>query len=217
MKNIILSIRNLLFDNSCVCCGGKSSDKFLYLCYDCLNILIKSKSLNKVNNTYFLWTYSETLRKLILKYKSHSVLALGSIISSLIEEEFFTVMFEEDIDYVIPIPISYKRQQERGFNQVEEILKNLNYSYLTGKRIKNTKKMCKIYDKNKREKNIKDSFYFGKDLSGKNILIFDDIITTGATIREFVEELEKKGKFNKIVVFSLSVGKTYLRPDKRMC
>ncbi len=217
MKNIILSIRNLLFDNSCVCCGGKSSDKFLYLCYDCLNILIKSKSLNKVNNTYFLWTYSETLRKLILKYKSHSVLALGSIISSLIEEEFFTVMFEEDIDYVIPIPISYKRQQERGFNQVEEILKNLNYSYLTGKRIKNTKKMCKIYDKNKREKNIKDSFYFGKDLSGKNILIFDDIITTGATIREFVEELEKKGKFNKIVVFSLSVGKTYLRPYKRMC
>lgn len=217
MKNIILSIRNLLFDNSCVCCGGKSSDKFLYLCYDCLNILIKSKSLNKVNNTYFLWTYSETLRKLILKYKSHSVLALGNIISSLIEEEFFTVMFEEDIDYVIPIPISYKRQQERGFNQVEEILKNLNYSYLTGKRIKNTKKMCKIYDKNKREKNIKDSFYFGKNLSGKNILIFDDIITTGATIREFVEELEKKGKFNKIVVFSLSVGKTYLRPDKRMC
>lgn len=217
MKNIILSIRNLLFDNSCVCCGGKSSDKFLYLCYDCLNILIKSKGLNKVGNTYFLWTYSETLRKLILKYKSHSVLALGNIISSLIEEEFFTVMFEEDIDYVIPIPISYKRQQERGFNQVEEILKNLNYSYLTGERIKNTKKMCKIYDKNKREKNIKDSFYFEKDLSGKNILIFDDIITTGATIREFLEELEKKGKFNKIVVFSLSVGKTYLRSDKRMC
>lgn len=217
MKNIILSIRNLLFDNSCVCCGGKSSDKFLYLCYDCLNILIKSKSLNKVGNTYFLWTYSETLRKLILKYKSHSVLALGNIISSLIEEEFFTVMFEEDIDYVIPIPISYKRQQERGFNQVEEILKNLNYSYLTGERIKNTKKMCKIYDKNKREKNIKDSFYFEKNLSGKNILIFDDIITTGATIREFLEELEKKGKFNKIVVFSLSVGKTYLRSDKRMC
>lgn len=217
MKNIILSIRNLLFDNSCVCCGGKSSDKFLYLCYDCLNILIKSKSLNKVENTYFLWTYSETLRKLILKYKSHSILALGNIISSLIEEEFFTVMLEEDIDYVIPIPISYKRQQERGFNQVEEILKNLNYSYLTGERIKNTKKMCKIYDKNKREKNIKDSFYFEKNLLGKNILIFDDIITTGATIREFVEELEKKGKFNKIVVFSLSVGKTYLRPDKRMC
>lgn len=217
MKNIILSIRDLLFDNSCVCCGGKSSDKFLYLCYDCLNILIKSKSLNKVGNTYFLWTYSETLRKLILKYKSHSVLALGNIISSLIEEEFFTVMFEEDIDYVIPIPISYKRQQERGFNQVEEILKNLNYSYLTGERIKNTKKMCKIYDKNKREKNIKDSFYFEKNLSGKNILIFDDIITTGATIREFLEELEKKGKFNKIVVFSLSVGKTYLRSDKRMC
>lgn len=217
MKNIILNIRNLLFDTSCVCCGGKSSDKIFYLCYDCLNILIKSKSLNRVENTYFLWTYSETLRKLILKYKGQSILPLGKIISSLIEEEFFEVVFEQDIDYVIPIPISYKREQERGFNQVEEILKNLKYSYLTGKRLKNTKKMCKIYDKNKREKNIKDSFYFEKDISGKNILVFDDIITTGATIKEFVEELEKKGKCNKIVVFSLSAGKTYLRSDKRMC
>ena len=164
-----------------------------------------------------MWSYSKTLRTLILKYKSHSILALGNILSSLIEEEFFQVVFQEDIDYVIPIPISYRRKQERGFNQVEEILKNLNYSYIEGKRIKNTKKMCKIYDKDKRRKNIKDSFFIEKDLSGKNILIFDDIITTGATIREFVEEIEKKGKFNKIVVFSLSVGKTYLRPDKRMC
>ena len=134
----------------------------MYLCYDCLNILIKSKSLNKVGNTYFLWTYSETLRKLILKYKSHSVLALGSIISSLIEEEFFTVVFEEDIDYVIPIPISYKRQQERGFNQVEEILKNLNYSYLTGKRIKNTKKCVKFMIKIKEKKKLKIVFTLKK-------------------------------------------------------
>ena len=217
MNNLIQSIKKLFFDNSCVCCGGKTSDKLLYLCYDCFNILLKSKSLNKVENTYFLWAYNETIRTLILKYKSHSVLALGRIISSLIEEEFFQVIYWEDIDYVIPIPINYRREQERGFNQVEEILKNLNYSYLTTERKKNTKKMCKILDREKREKNIKGSFYIGEELVGKNILIFDDIITTGATIKEFSEEIKKENRVNKITIFSLSAGKTYINSHKRMC
>lgn len=217
MNNLILSIKKLFFDNSCVCCGGKTSDKLLYLCYDCFNVLLKSKSLNKVENTYFLWTYNETVRTLILKYKSHGVLALGIIISSLIEEEFFHVIYSEDIDYVIPIPINYRREQERGFNQVEEILKNLNYSYLKSDRKKNTKKMCKILDKEKREKNIKGSFNIDVRLQGKNILIFDDIITTGATIKEFSEEIKKQNKVNKIIVFSLSAGKTYINSHKRMC
>ena len=127
------------------------------------------------------------------------------------------MIYTEDIDYVIPIPINYRREQERGFNQVEEILKNLNYSYISSHRRKNTKKMCKILDKEKREKNIKDSFNVDEKFQGKNILIFDDIITTGATIKEFSEEIKKQNKVNKIIVFSLSAGKTYINSHKRMC
>lgn len=217
MNSLIRSIKKLLFDNSCVCCGGKTSDKLVYLCYDCFNVIFKSKSLNKYENTYYLWQYNKQIRKLVLEYKSHSRIVLGEIIGSLIEEEFFHVVFAEDIDYIIPIPINYRREQERGFNQVEEILKNLNYRYFKGERIKNTKKMHKIFDKSGREKNIKGSFDIKTDLSGKNILIFDDIITTGATVNEFIEELKKNGDINKIIVFSLTAGKTYINSCKRMC
>jgi len=77
--------------------------------------------------------------------------------------------------------------------------------------------MCKILDKEKREKNIKGSFNIDVRLQGKNILIFDDIITTGATIKEFSEEIKKQNKVNKIIVFSLSAGKTYINSHKRMC
>lgn len=217
MNSLIQSIKKALFDSSCVCCGGKTSDKLGYLCYDCFNVIFKSKSLNKHENTYYLWQYNKNIRKLLLEYKSQSRLALGKIISSLIEEEFFHVIYTEDIDYIIPIPINYRREQNRGFNQVEEILKNLNYSYVTGERIKNTKKMHEIFDKSGREKNIKGSFNIKTDLSEKNLLIFDDIITTGATVNEFIDELKKNGNINKIIIFSLTAGKTYINSYKRMC
>lgn len=175
------------------------------------------KSLNKFEDTYYIWPYKTDFRKLLLEYKNNSVLAIGQIISSLIEEEMFQVICKEEIDYVIPIPINYRREQTRGFNQVEEILKNLNYAFLKSSRVKNTKKMFKILDKEKREKNIKNSFRIEEKLIGKNILIFDDIITTGATIKEFKNELLKNNKVNKIIVFSLAAGKTYMNTNKRMC
>ena len=217
MKNLIQSIKKLLFDNSCVCCGEKASDKLEYLCYNCLNDLMKEKSLSKYENVYYLWIYKDKFKKLLLEYKNSSRLALGLIISSMIEDEFFRVILNEDIDYIIPIPINFRREQDRGFNQVEELLKNLNYSYCKSERIKNTKKMFKILDKEKREKNIKNSFIISKDFSKKNVLIFDDIITTGTTINELKNELEKIGNAKKIVVFSLTASKTYINSNKRMC
>lgn len=217
MKNIILSIKKIFFKNNCVCCGQKPSDNLIYLCYNCFEKLIRQKSLNKVSDTYYLWPYTTEFRKMLLEYKNNSVLAIGRIIAGLIEEEIFYVIYKEEIDYVIPVPINYRREQTRGFNQTEEILSNLNYSFVKSSRVKNTKKMFKILDKNKREKNIKNSFKLNKELSGKNILIFDDIITTGATIEEFKRELLKNNEVNKIIVFSLAAGKTYMNTNKRMC
>ena len=127
----------------------------------------------------------------------------------MIENGVGLVLEKEEIDYIIPVPISTQRESERGFNQTEVLLDALKINYLKIKRIKNTKKMFKILEENKRNQNIKNSFFINNDtnLSNKNILLFDDIVTTGATLREIKSEILKKYKVNKIVVLALAAAR----------
>ena len=69
--------------------------------------------------------------------------------------------------------------------------------------------MFKILEENKRNKNIKNSFFINNeiDLSNKNILLFDDIVTTGATLREIKSEILKKYRVNKITVLTLAAAR----------
>lgn len=56
-----------------------------------------------------------------------------------------------------------------------------------------------------RQSNIKDAFFYDGNLCGKNIIVIDDIITTGATMRECIQELNEKGA-SQIVIIALAVN-----------
>ena len=107
------------------------------------------------------------------------------------------------------MPVSRKRKNERGYNQVDEILNCLKVNYVQIERVKNTKKMAEILDEEERNKNIKGAFRISEnvDFRGKNILVLDDIVTTGATLREiknsileqFANKSENKNFENSII------------------
>ena len=160
--------------------------------------LLNLKKLRKLNNIYYIWDYNEEFKKLIFSYKYNRKKSLAKLIAGLIEEEFEYIIQKEKIDFIVSVPINKKRESERGYNQVDEILKQLNVNYVEIKRVKNTEKMHKLLNEKLREENIRGSFRIGSDFDFKNkkILLVDDIITTGATLREIknsiLDDIDRK-------------------------
>lgn len=109
---------------------------------------------------------------------------------------------------LLPIPLHYKKEKKRGFNQswllaqgAAKVLSIQNPSKLflveqkILERTKNTSSQtqCKNYDQ--REKNIQGSFLIKnpEKIRNKTIIIVDDVFTSGATMREAVKVIKQAG------------------------
>lgn len=213
IKEIFYGIKSLLFKNKDIISGEEIVEytKNKIINDENFEKLLKIKKFRKLNNIYYVWDYNDYFKKLIFNYKYKRKKKISKLIAELIYKEFYYVLEKEKIDIVISVPINKKRKSERGFNQVDEILKALKIKYVEIKRIKNTKKMHKILDEELRKENVKGSFTINKkiDLANKNILLVDDIITTGATLKEIKNSILQniKLKNTNIVVFCLAAAR----------
>ena len=113
----------------------------------------------------------------------------GVYIGVLMGRQMKATGFTDDIDIIVPVPLAKERERQRGFNQSEMIA--LGISDMTGIRVANdivrrvsfhgsqTKR-----DRQERAENVENAFQLknGERVTGKHVLIVDDIVTTGATI-----------------------------------
>jgi len=100
---------------------------------------------------------------------------------------------------VVPVPLHRRRERWRGFNQAELIARHfsdqLGFETSKGKlvRTKHTGPQTGL-DKEDRKKNVKNCFVWqGDDLRGRNIILVDDVATTGSTLNECARALKKSG------------------------
>ncbi len=108
-----------------------------------------------------------------------------------LSRELVTVYGEKLATYVlVPIPMPTMRKYMRGYNQAEEIAKELSKQLLIPVRndilvrTRNPKRQAQIHTRNERLQNQKNSFAVRDNVSGSNIILIDDVATTGATIEE---------------------------------
>lgn len=100
---------------------------------------------------------------------------------------------------LVPVPLHKRRKRWRGFNQAEVIAevisKKLNIDLNSGKliRIKYTKPQVKMSER-ERKINLCDCFLWqGSDLLNRNIILIDDVTTTGSTFNECARALKIAG------------------------
>ena len=106
----------------------------------------------------------------------------------------------EYIDLVVPVPLHKTRLREREFNQAQvlsrHIAKEFNKKVSSGalERIRHTKSQAELVI-NQRRINVKNSFSAPKksEVKGKNILLVDDVLTSGATSSEAASALKEAG------------------------
>lgn len=211
MKKIFLNLLNFIYRKKCCICGQTKENTILCKkCFENLDYRI-NKPLFILDNSIPVYSasfYKEDMKKLIHLLKYNNKKELSFYLGSFLNEYFNKIDINKNF-LIIPVPLFYKKENKRKFNQSELISKilsekhkfNINTSLL--KRIKNTKPLFNL-SKEEREKNIKNSFSVDRNYyKGENILLIDDIITTGTTIKEIIKTFQEKN-INNITVLTLS-------------
>ncbi len=219
LDTILGSILSIVFPQKCLLCGKRGAD----LCVMCLG---NSPAAERETAEWIfpLYDYRHPPIKKALwlfKYKGKKRLAkiFAEVIYGKIMEELSDLSVMENFTnpILIPIPLSRKRYRERGFNQAEliceEILKINNLRHGVDMKVeknilikpKETEHQARIENRRERLKNIVGSFAVknGKIVKGRNIILIDDITTTGATLSEAKKILKQSGT-RKIIAFTVA-------------
>lgn len=216
----------------CICCKDEISNKNVYdmctTCYSSLNFIQSNFCIRcglqfekegtgiclncKASNFHFEFArsavaFDETIISSIHKFKYAKYKFLAEPFSYLLYDKL--MLQDWKIDLITYVPLFEIREKERGYNQSRELATQL--SKLTNidtchdiARIKDTPTQTKL-TRRERQENVKDCFKVTntKSFKGLNVLIIDDVFTSGSTTNELSKTLKKAGA-NKVYVLTIA-------------
>jgi ComF family protein len=157
--------------------------------------------------------YTAELSSLIQAFKFHGRRNLVGLLAPLLVGTYFENWSRDDFDLVVPVPLHSKRRRERGYNQSELLARSLALQIALPcfpclVRTRPTVPQVGLSDA-RREENVRKAFHCrdSSRISGKRILLIDDVMTTGATVSSAAQALLDEGALRVSVLTVARVGK----------
>ncbi len=179
------------------------------------NTCINCRNDFKINRLFVAADYNDKLIEKALKLIKYNFIKdileplmaiIGIYADNLLSQIRFNIFAGNLL--LIPVPLHKKRLNWRGFNQADILAEKIAAKYGVELRLnilartKDSKPQAEIEDKKSRIDNTKDSFECLINLNGRNVILVDDVCTTGATLNECAKALTEKGagKISALVV-----------------
>ena len=204
---------NLIFPKLCCACNNTLLKNENIICTSCVITLPKTNfhldNKNPVNKvfwgrvpvematSFYSFSKKSKVQNLLHNLKYKGVKEVGYEIGKLFGAELKDTEYFKKIDLIVPIPLHKNKLKKRGYNQSEWIAKGMaesmkipiNAESLYRKIDSQTQTKKSRY---KRWENVEEVFGISNnDLAHKNILLVDDVVTTGATIEACAQLLIK--------------------------
>ncbi|TCT14010.1 ComF family protein [Natranaerovirga pectinivora] len=189
----------------CTKCSKPVFHQEITHCFDC------HKQELAYEKGWSLWSYEEPVKKAIYQYKYHNKREYAPLFAKELVSEFKSDIEKYNIGTIVPVPLSKKRQRTRGYNQAyllaKEIGKLLDKEVVELlERHLDTLPQKELNDK-ERLKNLNKVFSVNNDKKVlNNILIVDDIYTTGSTINACAMSI-KEHYDTDIYYICIAIGK----------
>lgn len=196
----------------CKHCGKPIADGQAEFCYDC-----KKKKSSLTEGTA-LYVYTERMKKAMAQFKYGGSQVDGDVYGKELWKHRGGKLLAWRLDCIIPVPLHRRRQWFRGYNQAELLAEKLSEAMnvpvladcLERKRYTRPQKGL---DDRTRLKNVKGAFGWkedaaGESVRGRNVLLVDDIYTTGATLESCGDILRRQGAKN-VYFACLCIGRDY--------
>jgi ComF family protein len=152
--------------------------------------------LNRFDAAYSFGAYEDTLRKLIHLFKYEGVQPLARPFGEFLAR---VLPREQRFDLVAPVPLHWRRQWQRGFNQAGLLAREIARRWSVpvrnvARRTRATSPQAGLTNA-KRRANVRGAFSVkrGVRLDGKRVLLVDDVLTTGASASACARALKRAG------------------------
>lgn len=231
-KNIL----DILYPKYCTVCKRhgdylcdscrKSFKRNLPECYICRRLSpnytthFKCKNRLSLDHVYVEWEYNASSSQILKMYKYKNVSDISGKLSKLLVDGLLSSGYYKQMKstLLIPVPISYSRAAERGFNQTELIVNRVCQKFGCEKsydwvKCKNTQQHMAGQSKKERSTRTFNPFFIDKELDISkytNITILDDVITTGKTLENMAQIMKDTCSYElEVNAICLFRGKPY--------